>query len=147
MSLDVSRALSRRDFLASGLALAGTLALGGRSSLARTAPAGDYGPFKMGLQSYSLRHYKVKRPWPRPRSWASTTGNPTAPTPIPTPPRPTESKSLAAASGVEIIGFGVSGFSKDHDKNRKLFEFGKAAGHRLPLGRPRRPTPSTAWTS
>ncbi len=27
-----------------------------------------------------------------------------------------------------MIGFGVSGFSKDHEKNRKLFEFGKAMG-------------------
>ena len=50
-------------------------------------------------------------------------------TPAPGPlPSAAEFKSMASASGVEVIGFGVSGFSKDHDKNRKLFEFGKAIG-------------------
>ncbi len=109
--------------------------------------AGEYGPFKMGLQSYSLRHYKAEEALAKTKElgvhyWESYSAH----TP-PDPAKAAESKSLAAASGVEVIGFGVSGFTKDHEKNRKLFEFGKATGRRLPLGRPRRPTPSTASTS
>ena len=56
---DDARPLSRRDLLASGLAVAGALALGSRPALAGLAPAAEYGPFKMGLQSYTLRHFKV----------------------------------------------------------------------------------------
>ena len=123
---DVPRTPSRRDFLATGLAAAGVLALGGRPALAR--PDGDYGPFKMGLQSYSLRHYKVEEALAKTKElgvhfWESYSAH----TPI-DPARAPESKSLAAASGVQIIGFGVSAFGKDHDKNRRIFEFGKALG-------------------
>jgi sugar phosphate isomerase/epimerase len=35
---------------------------------------------------------------------------------------------LCKEYGVKPVGFGVSPFTKDHDKNRKLFEFGKAVG-------------------
>jgi len=128
MNPDHSQTPSRRDFLASGLAIAGTLALGGRSAIARVAPDGPYGPFKMGLQSYSLRHYKTEEALARTKElgvhyWESYSAHTS-----PDPARAAEYKSLAAASGVQVIGFGVSGFSKDHDKNRKLFEFGKAMG-------------------
>ena len=122
---DAPRTPSRREFLATGLALAGSLALGGRAAFARD---GDYGPFKMGLQSYSLRHYKRDEALAKTKElgvhyWESYNAHTD-----PDPAKAAESKSLAAASGVEIIGFGVSGFSKDHEKNRKFFEFGKALG-------------------
>ena len=128
MPLDVSRTPSRREFLASGLTLAGALAFGGRPSLARVAPAGDYGPFKMGLQSYSLRHYKAEEALAKTKElgvhyWESYSAHTN-----PDPAKASEYKSLAAASGVEVIGFGVSAFTKDHEKNRKYFEFGKALG-------------------
>ena len=61
-----SHPISRRDLLAAGLLAAGSLALGGRPAGAswRQDPAGDgakdeYAPFKVGLQSYSLRHFKL----------------------------------------------------------------------------------------
>ena len=128
MSLDDSRSPSRRDFLATGLALAGAVALGGRSALARVAPAGPYGPFKMGLQSYSLRHYKAEEALAKTKElgvhyWESYRDHTN-----PDPAKASEYKSLAAASGVEVIGFGVSAFTKDHEKNRRYFEFGKALG-------------------
>jgi inosose dehydratase len=119
---------SRRDFLASGLAVAGALALGGRSALAGANLDGPYGPFKMGLQSYSLRHFKAEEALAKTKAlglhyWESYSAHTPA-----DPAKAAESKSLAAASGVEVIGFGVSGFSKDDAKNRRLFEFGKALG-------------------
>ena len=129
MAHDAPPTPNRRDFLASGLAAVGALALGGLPSHAGSVKDGEYGPFKMGLQSYSLRYFK------KPAEalaltkelglhyWESYSAHTPA-----DPAKASESKSLAAASDVEIIGFGVSGFSKDHEKNRKLFEFGKALG-------------------
>lgn len=125
MKNEDARTLSRRDLLASGFVAAGALALGARPAF---AGAGEYGPFKMGLQSYSLRHFKVEEALAKTKElglhyWESYSAHTPA-----DPAKAAESRSLAAASGVEIIGFGVSGFSKDHDKNRKLFEYGKALG-------------------
>jgi inosose dehydratase len=127
---DAPRTPSRRDFLASSLVAAGALALAGRSALAglELARDGEYGPFKMGLQSYSLRHYKFDEALAKSKElgvhyWESYSAHTS-----PDPAKASEFKSQAAASGVEVIGFGVSGFTKDHEKNRKLFEFGKAMG-------------------
>jgi inosose dehydratase len=128
MTLDASRNPSRRDFLAASIAVAGGLALGGRSSLARLAPAGPYGPFKMGLQSYSLRHFKTEEALAKTKElglhyWESFSAHTN-----PDPAKAADTKSLASSYGVEVIGFGVSSFTKDHEKNRKLFEYGKALG-------------------
>src|SRR3954447_14269110 len=54
------RGWTRREVLATGCATAGTLALGGISATAGLRADdqdGPYRPFKMGLQSYSLRGY------------------------------------------------------------------------------------------
>jgi inosose dehydratase len=128
MILDASRNPSRREFLAAGLALASGLALGSRSSLAKLAAADPYGPFKMGLQSYSLRYFKTEEALAKTKElglhyWESYSAHTN-----PDPAKAADTKSLASSYGVEVIGFGVSGFSKDHDKNRKLFEYGKALG-------------------
>ncbi len=129
MTQSDSRNLSRRDFLATGLALASGLALAGRTSRAESAGRfGPYGPFKMGLQSYSLRHFKVEEALAKTKElglhyWESYSAHTN-----PDPAKAAASKSLASSFGVEIIGFGVSGFTKDDEKNRKLFEYGKALG-------------------
>jgi len=39
-----------------------------------------------------------------------------------------ETKELVANAGVSINAHGVNGFTKDHDANRRVFEFAKAAG-------------------
>jgi len=128
MNSNLEQTRSRRDFLASGLAVAGALTLGGRSVLAGLAPAEPYGPFKMGLQSYSLRNFKTEEALAKTKElglhyWESYSAHTN-----PDPGKAADYKSMAAAAGVQVIGFGVSGFSKDHEKNRKLFEFGKAMG-------------------
>src|SRR3954469_16153527 len=53
------RLLTRRDALAAGVAAAGTLALGRFAAAADTPDSSAFGPFRMGLQSYSLRHFKL----------------------------------------------------------------------------------------
>src|SRR4051794_18388003 len=47
------RRFTRRETLAAGITAAGAFALGRQSFAAIASP--PYGPFKMGLQSYSLR--------------------------------------------------------------------------------------------
>jgi len=90
----------------------------------------------MGIQSYSLRGY-VKggkadvekalavtkdldlRYWEAyPAHFPLTT----------TPDDIARYKKLAADNGVTVVGYGVNRFSKDHDANRKQFEFAKAMG-------------------
>ena len=120
---------SRREVLKGGLLALGGLTLAGRAFRAEAATVpGPYGPFKMGLQSYSLRHFKVEEALAKSKQlgvhyWESYSAH----TPS-DPAKAAQSKALAAKYGVEVIGFGVSGFSSDHDKNRKVFEYGKALG-------------------
>ena len=124
-----SRRLSRRDLLA----VAGALALGSRATLGSAAsPAarleGDYGPFKVGLQSYSLRHFKTAEALAKTKAlglhyWESYSAHTN-----PDPAKAESYKAQTAEAGVRVAGFGVSGFSKNHDANRKFFEFGKAMG-------------------
>ncbi len=127
--------LSRRQALAASLAALGAAALPLTAGLARAAagaedpPAsGPYGPFKMGIQSYSLRNFKVDQALAMTKElglhyWESY------PAHIPADAaRAAESKALTAASGVTVNGFGVIAFTADHDANRKIFDFGKALG-------------------
>ena len=125
--------LSRRDLLASGLATVGALALGGRwataSALTPLArPEGDYGPFKVGIQSYSLRHFDLSETLQKMKQldlhYCEAYSKHTNPDPKKAPGY----KEQAERMGVVFGGFGVSGFSKNHDANRKYFEFGKALG-------------------
>lgn len=129
MRTDGRTGLTRRDAIRSGLAAVGVLALGGRTIRADDQSASDtYAPFKMGIQSYSLRHFKLEEALEMTKTlglhyWESF--------PAHIPPDPAKAAkytALAKESGVKVIGYGVVGFSKDHDANRKSFEFAKAMG-------------------
>jgi sugar phosphate isomerase/epimerase len=138
MRPEENRAVTRRDALAAGLSAAGALAIGGRALAAPFAREreGEYGPFKMGLQSYSLRGYKSGGKPDLAKAltvtqrlglhyWESYPAH---------VPMVTESDQIARyrdqlkAAGVTLAGYGVVPFTKDHDANRKIFEFGKAIG-------------------
>ncbi len=126
MSRDLSRGLTRREALAAGAATLGALALGSRPS--RAADDATYGPFKMGLQSYSLRHFKRDEALAKTKElgvhfWEAYPGH--IPPDVATA---AQMKQVAEAAGVDLAGYGVNRFTKDADKNRKLFEFAKAAG-------------------
>ena len=127
--------LSRRDVLASGLAAVGTLALGGRWATASTmqTPASgevknDYAPFHVGIQSYSLRHFDFKEAMQKIKQLGLHGCESYSKHTEPDTKKATGYKMLAGEMGVLISGFGVSGFSKNHEANRKYFEFGKALG-------------------
>lgn len=124
MSRDLSRGLTRREALAAGAATLGALAFG-----VRAARADDrFGPFKMGLQSYSLRHYKRDEALAKTKElgvhyWEAYPGH--IPSDVATA---AQMKQVTEAAGVDLAGYGVNRFTKDTDANRKLFEFAKAAG-------------------
>ena len=127
---------SRRDVLAAGVSVLGTLALGRRATAAPGTPEGPYGPFKMGLQSYSLRGYTKDNQPDVARALAVTkalglhyweafpghfplTGD---------ADRVAAYRGQAQGEGVSVIGYGVNHFGKDHDANRRIFEFAKKFG-------------------
>jgi len=130
--------LTRRGLLGAGLAAAGALALG-RDALARTEAAtadpdsGDYGPFKKGLQSYSLRGLTkdgkadVARALKATRDlglnyWESYVAHVPM---IAEKAQAAEWKSRLSDAGVSVIGYGVIRLGKDAAANRKAFEFAR----------------------
>lgn len=131
MVRDSGHPLTRREILAAGLAAAGALALRpGLTAADDSASPGPYGPFKVGLQSYSLRHFDLADALKKTRElglhyWESF------PAHIPTetdPGKVAEFKMRATDASVSVIGYGVIHPSRDHDKNRKFFEFAKTMG-------------------
>ena len=125
---DAPRFPNRREALAAGLAAAGALAFGRPGFAADTPDPSPYGPFRMGLQSYSLRHFKLDEALAKTKElglhyWESY--------PAHIPPDAQTAKEFAkkaAESDVKVAGFGVVHFTKDLDAGRAMFEFGKAMG-------------------
>jgi inosose dehydratase len=114
---------TRREFLAASVA---TLAAG----TLRATEDSPNGPFKIGAQSYSFRDFKLEQALKQYQSlglkYAEFFRDH-----IPVESTPEQIKAvlnLCKEYGVTPLAFGVESFSKDHDKNRKKFEFGKALG-------------------
>jgi inosose dehydratase len=138
MRSDPSPAWNRREVLAAGVTAAGALALGRRGALA-AAPAsagGPYGPFKMGLQSYSLRGIG---PGGKPDLDAALAATrdldihywESYPQHL---PATSEADEIAAyqrkckKAGVTVLGYGVVRFTKDRDAGRKVLDFAQKMG-------------------
>ena len=138
-SLQAKRDWSRRDLLAAGFAAAGMLGLGGRGTaggaFAPTAE-GPYSPFKMGLQSYSLRGLKSDGRSDRRKALAATKELgihywEAFPAHVPMPADGAVSPELKqelAGADVTLAGYGVVQFGKDAAANRRMFEFAKSLG-------------------
>ena len=120
--------LNRREFLrvsAAGAALAGAPPL----AFAQGDPA--YGGFKMGIQTYSLRAFDLdpclaivkdlglKYLQFYSGKQAKITDDPAAIDAL---------KKKVADAGLKVLSWGVEGFGKDAEANRKKFEFAKAMG-------------------
>jgi sugar phosphate isomerase/epimerase len=121
--------LNRREILAGAAAAVGAWAALCRRSRADETPApGPYGPFKMGIQSYSLRGFKLEKALELTRElglkyWESYSAH------IPIDPiRAAEFRALTEKAGVIVAGFGVVHFTSNHDANRKIFEFARLLG-------------------
>jgi inosose dehydratase len=130
---------TRRRILATGFTAVGALALGGRSH-AQGAGSGEsenpYHPFKMGLQSYSLRGYTRDGHADVSKALAVTKDlglhyweSYTAHVPMTTDAKKlSERKQEIAAADVTVVAYGVVPLTKNVDANRRIFDFAKAMG-------------------
>lgn len=121
--------LSRRRFL--GIAAAGAgVALAGRGTLSWAAD--DFAGFAMGLQTYSLRGYPTAKALDLAKELGFTTlefatghlGTGASRAEIDTV------KAQCNKLGLKALSHGVNPFTKDHEANRKIFEFAKRLGVR-----------------
>lgn len=138
-SRQIQPGMNRREALATACAAAGTIALG-RFALAGDPSArddsGSYDPFKMGLQSYSLRGYTqdgrpdVKKALAATKElglhfWEAFPAH----LPMNLAADALDSrKSELRDADVKVVGYGVVHLSDDRDANRRIFDFAKTMG-------------------
>lgn len=125
-----SRNLSRRAALATGLAAAGAVAIGPLARAARQEIGQPYGRFKVGIQSYSLRAFSRADALEKTRElglnyWESAKGHIS---PDEDPDALSRIRAELDRAAVSVAGHGVNKFTKDHEANRKLFQFAEAMG-------------------
>ena len=119
--------LDRRSFLLGSAALAGTAAFG---LPARTEEHDPFGGFTVAIQTYTFRKFNLERMLKATQELGLKNaefyrGH------IPTDTKPEALKGilkLCGEYGVKPVAFGVENFTKDTDKNKKLFDFAAALG-------------------
>lgn len=123
---------TRRGFLrgaATGAASLALARLGARQSAAEET-ANAYGPFKMGIQSYSLRGYTLEEALSRTRQlglayWEAYNDH------IPVTESAEQSEGYRKKlkdAGVKLMAYGVVGFGAEKERARRVFTFAKAMG-------------------
>jgi inosose dehydratase len=133
------RVWNRREVLAAAGALAGTFGLAKfahTEDSVRDIQDGDFSPFKLGLQSYSLRGLTKNGRPDRAKALAASKElgiryweSYVAHVPMNVGPEAIEAiKHEIEAAGVSVIAYGVVPFGKDADANRRTFEFAKRLG-------------------
>ena len=124
------KTISRRDLLRNA-----ALGAAGVAMLSIDAFAQDknpYTPFRMGIQSYTLRGYKLDEALAKTKDlglkyWEAWDGH----MPITDDPKViAEYKAKLQANGITLPAYGVVGFSNNEADARRKFEFGKAMGIR-----------------
>jgi len=126
--------LSRRRFLALSAAAAAGAAWFDSPRILSAAGLADskdaWGGFPVGVQSYSLRNFKLPEAIRHLQGMgvhyvelAGTHLPPTA-----SDEQIAEVLKLCADADLKISAHGVNAFSKDHEKNRKIFEFVRKVG-------------------
>lgn len=132
---------SRRSFLQAGAVAAGSTitSLAPRCGWGVLAPADDpYAGFLMGLQTYTFRNFTADQALDFANQLGLTTVEmfqahfPSTSSADEIAARRAKAKQL----GIQILAHGVNPFTKDHEANRRWFEFAKAAGIRNLTGDP-----------
>ena len=125
----MSHTLTRRSFLQSS-----ALAVGGGLAFTNPLPAAEEGDLgagiSLGVQSYTFRNFDLEPALKRIKELGIKNAEFYSKH-IPPDASPEKLKGildLCKEYDVKPVGFGVSGFSKNHDANKKLFDFGKACG-------------------
>ncbi len=100
---------------------------------------GDFGGFPVGVQSYSLRNFKLPEVI-RHLQGMGVHHVEFAGTHLPLTASDediAEAQKMLSAADLKISAHGVNGFSKDHEANKKVFEFAKKIGIRTITANPR----------
>lgn len=123
--------MTRRSFIRSAAAGAAALALPLPAFATVTAGRQEaYGGFQMGLQTYTLRDFSFDQTLGHLKDlglqYAQFFSKQLPVTDDKA--KIAEAQEKMKAAGVKILSWGVQGFSKDLEKNRKSFEFAKAMG-------------------
>ena len=100
------------------------------SAPAAPPPAADFGKYKVGVQSYTFRQFPVEQALKQTQAAGLKyiefyRGH------VPTDSSPgaiAGFRKMAGEYDITPIAFGVERFTKDHDANKKLFEFASALG-------------------
>jgi sugar phosphate isomerase/epimerase len=119
--------LHRRDFLRTTAVGTAGLLLAGPSFAADADP---YAGFKMGIQSYSLRGFKVGEAMKHSQTlglkyWESYPDH--VPMSV-VPKHIAEQKKILADGGITLMSYGVVAFDANESKSREIFEFAKGMG-------------------
>ncbi len=127
--------LSRRRFLQ--VSAASTLGIVGVPAMLRADDKKDdpFGGFTLGVQSYTFRNFDLEPALKRTKElglhyiefYQGSKKHPHAP-PESTPEQIKAILKLCKDYEITPVAFGVQGFSKNHDANKVVFEFGKALG-------------------
>ena len=125
--------LSRRSFLASGVAAGVAIGSQGLLAPATAFPAdkdSPYAEFKMGIQSYSLRGFDTPTALKHTRQlglkfWEAYPRH----VPLGTlPAHIAKQKAILAKSGIKLTAYGVLGFDANEAKTRQAFDFARKMG-------------------
>ena len=122
---------SRRRFMSTLAGSAGVIA-GGLAKPSFAAETGKYGPFQMGMQSYTLRKFPLDKALDTMQELGiQTVEFFDAHYPIASNEEQisTMNKKLADHK-LKLLSHGVHGFGKDHEANKRFFDFAKRAGIR-----------------
>jgi sugar phosphate isomerase/epimerase len=123
--------LDRRRFLGAG---ASTLAFAAVPGLRGEKKEDDpFGGFKVGAQTYTFRKFKLEQALQRMQKLGLKYGEfYNAHCPLDAKPAAIKAfLSLCKDYDVTPLAWGVQSFTKDHDANKRVFEFGKALGLKM----------------
>ncbi|HEU4752093.1 MAG TPA: sugar phosphate isomerase/epimerase, partial [Armatimonadota bacterium] len=125
-----NRTLTRRELLRNAAVGAAGLAAVPAAAWAQQQRPRPYGPFRMGIQSYSLRGYKLDEALDKTQQlglhfWEAFAAH----VPLTTDAAQiTELKNKLQAHRIRLVAHGVSAFGPDEAANRKIFDAAKALG-------------------
>jgi sugar phosphate isomerase/epimerase len=126
----MERPVSRRQFLQAGAATLGAAALAGKLAAEEKKTSSPFGGFTLGIQSYTFREFDREQALKRTRDLGLHFVE-LYQKHAPSNSTPEQIKAILRVCGdydVKPIAYGVEHFTKDNDKNKQLFEFGKALG-------------------
>ena len=134
--------LSRRRFVALSAAAAAGATWFDAPRILQAAnladPKDPFGGFPVGVQSYSLRHFNTEETIRHLQGmgvhYAEFYGKHLDPKADDA--KIAEVQGLLKAAGIKLAGHGVHGFSKNHEANKRLFDFAKKIGVKVITANP-----------